>query len=174
MLVVTLISFSSAWPARWKKMHRFAQGLGQHRHAFWLCVSDGHYSYSYSIWHGRAIQPTREPEAHGVHPRLQQLMAVQTALSCCMPNCSEARIAASAKPAVPSDVLELENWGQKCHICWVCCVAGAVKVLQDVSRLAQAAHRQHSSSQWGGSGRRHGPGSSSRHTAGSKQRTARV
>jgi hypothetical protein len=27
------------------------------------CVS---YSYSYSIWHGKAVQPTREPEAHGV------------------------------------------------------------------------------------------------------------
>jgi hypothetical protein len=39
-----------------------------------------------------------------LHPKLQQLMAVQTALSCCMPNCSEARIAACAKPAVPSDV----------------------------------------------------------------------
>jgi hypothetical protein len=24
------------------------------------------YSYSYSIWHGKAVQPTREPEAHGV------------------------------------------------------------------------------------------------------------
>jgi hypothetical protein len=24
------------------------------------------YSYSYSIWHGRAVQPTREPEAQGV------------------------------------------------------------------------------------------------------------
>jgi hypothetical protein len=24
------------------------------------------HSYSYSIWHGKAVQPTREPEAHGV------------------------------------------------------------------------------------------------------------
>jgi hypothetical protein len=24
------------------------------------------YTCSYSIWHGKAVQPTREPEAHGV------------------------------------------------------------------------------------------------------------
>jgi hypothetical protein len=23
------------------------------------------YSYSYSVWHGKAVQPTRQPEAHG-------------------------------------------------------------------------------------------------------------
>jgi hypothetical protein len=32
-----------------------------------LDVCSGIHSYSYSIWHGKAVQPTREPEAHGVH-----------------------------------------------------------------------------------------------------------
>jgi hypothetical protein len=32
------------------------------------------YSHSYSIWHGRAVQPTREPEAHGVPGKLNNIV----------------------------------------------------------------------------------------------------
>jgi hypothetical protein len=33
----------------------------------WIMIlREHHNSYSYSIWHGKAVQPTREPEAHGV------------------------------------------------------------------------------------------------------------
>ena len=28
------------------------------------CTTDN--SYSYSSWHGKAVQPTREPEDHGI------------------------------------------------------------------------------------------------------------
>ena len=31
-----------------------------------FCHASVVHSYSYSIWHGKAVQPTREPEAHGV------------------------------------------------------------------------------------------------------------